>query len=833
MVKICLNKYPQENEIKYKEYFNKYSFHLSTFQKYSIEATIKGHHTLVTAHTGSGKTLPAEFAIEYFVGKGKKVIYTAPIKALSNQKFYEFGKKYKNISFGILTGDIKSNPEADVLIMTTEILLNTLYNRKNKSGGSLIEFQIDFETDLGCVIFDEVHYINDPDRGRVWEESIMMLPNQVQMIMLSATIDKPEKFANWCEEIKNGQDITNNKTVYLASTNERIVPLTHYSFITNNTAIFKIIKDKVLEKEIKDNTNKLTVIQNSKGQFNEVYYYKMKNILDLFSTKRVYLKRQHVLNQVCKHMVDNNMLPALCFVLSRKQLEMCAREITVPLLEDDSKVGYIVRKECEQIIRKLPNYQEYLDLPEYLSMVSLLEKGIAIHHSGVMPVIKEIVELLYAKGYIKLLFATETFSIGVNMPTKTVLFTDVNKFDGTSLRNLYSHEYTQMAGRAGRRGIDTVGNVIHLNNLFRNLDCTGYKKMLCGRPQELISKFKISYNLLLNLIDIDDNNLENDLANKLTTYAKKSMIQNDIQKETISIENKIKDLNLNPDFITNLRTPKEIIDEYIELNNNKNLLTNKKRKECERRINEIDCEYKYIGSDSDYIKKYNVKQNEKSKLEYELETTAQYLKSNVNTILGILEYYNFLNKDENSNYKLSDKGIIATHLKEVNCLVFADLIFDKTLDNLSTRQIVGIFSCFSNVNVCEDLKAINPNSEDKKINEFLKSISYKLDEYQKKEETNYLNTGTEYSKHYDLIDYVIKWCDCENVESCKMVLQKVETEKGIFLGEFVKAILKINNIANEMEKIAELIANINLLSKLREIPMLTLKYVATNQSLYV
>jgi superfamily II RNA helicase len=629
MVKICLNKYPQENENKYKEYFNKYSFPLSTFQKYSIEATVEGHHTLVTAHTGSGKTLPAEFAIEYFVGKGKKVIYTAPIKALSNQKFYEFGKKYKNISFGILTGDIKSNPEADVLIMTTEILLNTLYNRKNKSGGSLIEFQIDFETELGCVIFDEVHYINDPDRGRVWEESIMMLPNQVQMIMLSATIDKPEKFANWCEEIKNGQDTNNNKTVYLASTNERIVPLTHYSFITNNTAIFKIIKDKTLEKEIKDNTNKLTVIQNSKGQFNEVNYYKMRNILDLFGTKRVYIKRQHVLNQVCKHMVDNNMLPALCFVLSRKQLEICAQEITVPLLEDDSKVAYIVRKECEQIIRKLPNYQEYLDLPEYLSMVALLEKGIAIHHSGVMPVIKEIVELLYAKGYIKLLFATETFSIGVNMPTKTVLFTDVNKFDGTSLRNLYSHEYTQMAGRAGRRGIDTVGNVIHLNNLFRNVDCTGYKKMLCGRPQELISKFKISYNLLLNLIDIDDNNLENDLANKLTTYAKKSMIQNDIQKETISIENKIKDLNLNPDFITNLRTPKEIVDEYIELNNNKNLLTNKKRKECERRINEIECEYKYIVSDSDYIKKYNIKQNEKNKLEYELETTNQYLKSNV------------------------------------------------------------------------------------------------------------------------------------------------------------------------------------------------------------
>ena len=194
-------------------------------------------------------------------------------------------------------------------------------------------------------------------------------------------------------------------------------------------------------------------------------------------------------------MVENEMLPALCFVLSRKQLEICAKEITFPLLEFDSKVSYTIRYECEQIIRKLPNYQEYLDLPEYQTMVSLLEKGIAIHHSGVMPVLKEMVEILYGKGYIKLLFATETFSIGVNMPTKTVVFTDITKYDGNTQRILYSHEYTQMAGRAGRRGIDTVGNVIHLTNLFRSniFDNLSYKNMMSGKPQTLISKFKISF----------------------------------------------------------------------------------------------------------------------------------------------------------------------------------------------------------------------------------------------------------------------------------------------------------------------------------------------------
>jgi hypothetical protein len=201
-------------------------------------------------------------------------------------------------------------------------------------------------------------------------------------------------------------------------------------------------------------------------------------------------------------MVENNMLPALCFVLSRKQLEVCAKEITTDLLEFDSKVGYTIQRECEQIIRKLPNHQEYLHLPEYVEMVKLLEKGIAIHHSGVMPVLKEMVEILYAKGYIKLLFATETFSIGVNMPTKTVVFTNSTKFDGNTMRNLYSHEYTQMAGRAGRRGLDKVGHVFHLFNLYDGVAAIGQqtlKSILGGAPQTLRSKYAIGYDTVLNV----------------------------------------------------------------------------------------------------------------------------------------------------------------------------------------------------------------------------------------------------------------------------------------------------------------------------------------------
>ena len=226
-------------------------------------------------------------------------------------------------------------------------------------------------------------------------------------------------------------------------------------------------------------------------------------------------------------------------------------------------------------------------------MVALLRKGIAIHHSGVLPILKEIVELLYAKGYIKLLFATETFSIGVNMPTKSVIFTDVNKFDGHSTRLLFSHEMSQMSGRAGRRGIDKIGHVIHLNNLFRNVDHISYKTMMNGKPQKLVSKFKISYNLILNLLDIGDTNL--------VSFASRSMSTGDIDSQQKALYYKITELQTALDNATNyacnLRTPLHILEEYINLQKNADMFSNKKKKDVDRVSKQFEQEYKFLKQD--------------------------------------------------------------------------------------------------------------------------------------------------------------------------------------------------------------------------------------------
>ena len=839
MVKVCSYNYPNQQDDTYQKYFDMYSYPLHDFQKWCVEGIVTGNHVLISAPTGNGKTFGGEFAITYFHSNGKKVIYTSPIKALSNEKFYNFTKKYPNISVGLITGDIKTNPDATVLIMTTEILLNKLYQIKSSTPApsSSVSFDMDIEKELGCVVFDEIHMINDEHRGHVWEQCIMLLPTHIQMIGLSATLDNPEKFAFWLET-KGDISKPIEKEVYLTKKLIRAVPLIHYGFITVPNAINKYIRDKVVQEEIKSLTNKPFVIQDEKNVFNDVNYNNITRMLKLFEKHDLRVKRQFVLNKLADYLVEREMLPALCYVFSRKQLEICAEEMTSNLLEFDSKVPYIVDRECEQIIRKLPNYQEYLHLPEYVNTVKLLRKGVGIHHAGLMPILREMTEMLFARGFIKILFCTETMSVGINLPVKTTIFTDVNKFNGEIVRTLYSHEYTQAAGRAGRLGLDTVGHVIHLNNLFRYVEPVNYKSMMNGQPQTLTSKFKISYNLLLNLLDIGDNNL--------IQFASKSMITGDLDKQMEKIYHKISSLQSELDKIrsysNNLRTPIEIIDEYNELQKKLQFTTNKKRKEIERKIQNIKDNNKFLQQDLASHLKIFEKENEINSLQSEYDSLARYFTSGVGNVLHLLIEEKFIDTEvplvneeitDNKTLKLTILGKIASQIREINCLAFAKLYDEKFLDNLSSKQLVALFSCFTNIRVTDEFKDNVPKSNDNMVNEIVCKVLELYQHYKDEELNKNINTGFDYDIQYDLLNFTEKWCDTESVEDCKLVLQELALKKGIFLGEFVKSLLKINNISSEFEKIAEMTGNICFLSKLREIPNMTLKYVVTNQSLYV
>ena len=855
-------------------YFSSFPYELSPFQKFAIEAIVTGNHSLSCVPTGSGKTLPALFAIDFFTSQTpkKKVIYTSPIKALSNQKYYEFTQKFPHLSIGLLTGDIKINPEADVLIMTAEILQNTLYKKTQVGSGTvtndvksecgavnpLLMFDVDFDTELACVIQDEVHMINDVDRGHVWENTILMLPTHIQMVMLSATLDDPAKFARWIET--RGEDVVAvDKQVYLATSTYRPVPLTHYSFITATSGLFKAVRDKSEQERIRRQLNTLHVIQDAVGKFDESKYHELRKTLGLIAENKVFIKRAFVLNEVCKYMFEHNMLPAVCFILSKRQIAEAAREVNVPLLEDDSKVAYTVQRECEQLLRsKLPNFHEYLNLPEYLEMVKLLERGIAVHHSGVLPVIREIVEMMFERGYIKLLFATETFSVGLNMPIKTVLFTDVKKFDGSCHRMLLPHEFVQASGRAGRRGIDTVGNVIHLTNLFRNIELTDYRVMMQGKAQSLVSKFRISYNLVLNLVTSSVRSLESGVSDsdsacgeiKCAEFCKKSMVQHEISGQLRAIDSKISheksELERLGRATSSLRTPEDAMSRLTYLHEVLATAKNKARKQVERDIKNLEDSHKYINADMKTFRLLREKHDIIDSLEQERECASKYLNRNSRIIMDKLYESGFLicssdtfNKTSGHSLSVSNmmtrKGVYASNLREVPCMVFAEVAVSKSFDALTACEFVALASCFAGAKVSDDKRLQRaPANLPTVLTDCIHIAEGAANHYLDFENSHKISTGTDYELSYDIIDYVVAWCDADTQETCKLILQDMETnDVGISTGEFVKALIKITNIASELARACEFVGDLLVAEMLSKVPAMVLKYVATNQSLYV
>ena len=835
MVVICDKPYPKESS--YNSYFELYPFPLSDFQKYAIQAIVDDNHVLVTAHTGSGKTLPAEFAIKHLAKSGKKVIYTSPIKALSNQKFHDFSQKFPGISFGLFTGDIKTNPDADVLIMTTEILMNYLFTSLNgEKSEEGLQFQIDIKNDLACVVFDEIHYINDTERGQVWEKTILMLPKHIQMIMLSATIDNPTGFAEWCER---GETTDGGKQVYLASTNHRVVPLTHYGYITTTESIFKHVKNKAVQQEIRNTSNKLLLLQDANGKFNETEYKNIVNLDKILNNNMQFSKRKHVLNQLVSHLRDHDMLPAIAFVFSRKQVEACANEITVPLFDSDSKVSSIIKYECEQIVRRLPNFKEYLQLPEYNKLISLLEKGVGIHHSGMIPVLREIVELMISKKYIKLLFATESFAIGLDCPIKTAIFTSMTKFDGQGERFLRSHEYTQMAGRAGRRGIDKLGHVVHCNNLFKPPTLREYQNILNGIPQQLVSKYAISYSLILNL-------LKNGQNNNFHSFSEKSMVYKEIMKsvagQQIDYDNISNEIST---YHYSAKTPYDICNIFIDQQNIFKTASNNARKKADKELKRLKNEFRTIENDANSIIKLNNLISTRDKMKEDIEFTQKYIEIQTGRICSILLDQHFITCENDRicnnylpdyTYELTELGTIASNIAEIHPIIMTGLSEKWDYFNEFTpTQLVGLFSCFTDIKVSNDLRSNFPKTNDcflkTKIEETINMYEY----FDTVEGDTDIRSGINYENalKFDIIDLSMKWCELSNETDCKMFIENEIKSISISIGDFTKAMLKIVAITKEWIHVFEITNNIDAQHKFSLIDSMILKYIMTSQSLYV
>jgi superfamily II RNA helicase len=297
-----------------------------------------------------------------------------------------------------------------------------------------------------------------------------------------------------------------------------------------------------------------------------------------------------------------------------------------------------------------------------------------------------------------------------------------------------------------------------------------------------------------------------------------------VESELTRVQNEVNSIEV---CMKHFKTPTDVMLQYIDLNKKLTTAVNKKKKECQRDITSITENYKFIESEKVTFLRHADKVLELCDLQKQFEDTSSYIDNNVVIVLNLLLEESFIDAER----KLTLKGKIASHLREIHCLVFATLLENNEFDSLSSKQIVAVLSCFTSISVKEELRTMVLNSNDKLVKDMVLKIEQSYLNYKQKE--THLNFDTTDVMHFDLVNYVIGWCDCEGVEDCKFFLQTLEAEKEIFLGEFVKALLKINNISCELEKVAELVGNIELLSKLREIPQLTLKYIATNQSLYV
>ncbi|KAJ2631765.1 Antiviral helicase ski2 [Coemansia sp. RSA 1290] len=445
-----------------------FPFELDVFQKRAVYHLERGDSVFVAAHTSAGKTVVAEYAIALSQLHMTKTIYTSPIKALSNQKFNDFSQTFGEDNVGILTGDVKIRPEAPCLIMTTEVLKNMLYR-----GADVLR-------DVEFVVFDEVHYINDLERGVVWEEVIIMLPRHVSIILLSATVPNTREFAEWVGRTKK-------RDIYVISTSKRPVPLEHYLYVGRNRTGKELVR--VVDKDGTFNT----------GQWREAYDAVNKTRPGAGrAVGRQMSERQGATLWVhlIAHLRSQGLLPAVVFTFSRKRCEEYAYSLrNLDFLNDSrrSQVHIFV----ERCLKRLK--PEDRKLPQILAMRDLLKRGIGVHHSGLLPIVKEVVELLFARGLIFCLFATETFAMGVNMPAKCVVFSSLRKHDGRSFRELLPGEYTQMAGRAGRRGLDDTGVVV-INAAHEVPDTVTLQTMILGAATRLESQFRLTYTMILSLL---------------------------------------------------------------------------------------------------------------------------------------------------------------------------------------------------------------------------------------------------------------------------------------------------------------------------------------------
>ncbi|WUR04085.1 ATP-dependent RNA helicase SKI2-like [Vairimorpha necatrix] len=830
------------------------SFTPDNFQKQSFYFLSKQESVFVAAHTSAGKTLVAEYAICLSEKSNLRTIYTSPIKALSNQKYYDFKQKFDDV--GIITGDVQVNPSANCLIMTTEILRNLIY--KNN----------DILHNTRYIVFDEVHYINDQERGVVWEECIIMMPKHITLVLLSATIPNSKEFSDWVGR-------TNNRIIYIMSTDKRPVPLEH--LIYSDREVYSISD----QPNVKPLSN-------------------IKTKIIPYAKKNTPTGRFRVL-ELANFVVRKKLVPSIFFCFSRRKCETLLEELSsldLTTIKEKKDINEFLRKALEQ----LPEVDR--SLPQVLKLKKYASLGIMIHHGALLPFIKECVEILFSLNLIKILIATETFAMGVNMPAKCVAFLSLSKIDGDNFRNLTTGEYTQMSGRAGRRGMDRIGTVLIADEKVPSLH--SIKRVIEGTPISLNSQFRLSFGLILialrSNVKVEDlmkksykehfkqKNENKDLYNlveletisepdcediisyvkilKFIAESNKKLLmkyklakENDfvllynndvvqikninedgsctvIKQENQDIENLVAQLNLKNNLLMSeelLRLPHTIyqasklskfkISEIFcilkdgkpwfdyELKNVEDFLLLKKLKESYDHLTKLKC------MNCEHFVEHYV--NTVQFLSAQEEIARIKLKYSINNLDMIDEYNNrikFLVKNNFFDEHVTLKGRVAAEIRTVNEILSTEMIFDNEFKNFSPEIIVSLFSSMIFEEEIDEFKYSD------ELDEGVSRLLYHFEKLSKDIDDFFIPPFK--LLNFSIMQAVLDWCHKESLQS---IVNKYQISEG----SFVRLILRLDECCREMVNATILIGDKDLENKFEEASKLLKRDIVFLPSLYL
>lgn len=751
------------------------SFECDPFQKQSFNEIEKGNHVLVSVPTSSGKTLVGEYAIAFHKNLGNKIIYTSPIKSLSNEKYKEF--KDKNIvDVGLLTGDNKINVDAQCVIMTAEILRNSLYKTDN-------ETQIN---SIGCVIMDEVHFINDPDRGKIWEETIIMLPDTIQLIMLSATIDKVKQFAEWIASIKQ-------KNVSLITSTNRIIPLNHH-----------IIVD-----------NELYLLMDNNDNFYQENYFISKRSYEKIQKDRQKAHQPEIdktlIEKTVKFLKQRDLFQTIFFSFSRANCEKYATYLSVQLIDPES--GANALRIFDYHMR---NYKkDYEFVPQYIKIRDLIQKGVAYHHSGLIPIIKEIIEILFRDGILKVLFATETFAVGVNMPTRTVVFTELSKPNNQTKRFLNTAEYKQMSGRAGRRGKDIFGTIILLP-FYEFPELQDLRKVMLSSMPAITSKFEIDYLYCLKQLDYNKDIYQKSLLNSEQQVFIKSNQTELTNIENIINTNLVNSTLLSEDDIKNF--DRQLYLENIGKDNTYGFaLSLSKSQQKELKTLKIKNNTDLYNS----YQKIKILNDKKIQIENNILNTDDYAKMIIQSIHSILLEKSYIK----NNTDIDIYGRCALQCNECNSILLLEMIKNGLFDGSNVEEIIAILSIF--VQFKKDKDAVNYKSIfDNKFNQ-IKLIVNEWEDLEKK--YNYISRKDFWLIDDSYIDIAYNWAIGEDIGNIIAHLNLMAEYEG----NFVKNMLKIYNIAVNFKNQCLMLDRLDIILKLEDLDKKILRDIVNVNSLYL